>query len=359
MTDTKPASSKPAPSKPAISKPDGGTPRNPRIMLIHNPAAGRGRGRLQTTLARLRGLGSVPEVWATARRGEAEALARAAVERGYDLVVAAGGDGTVNEVVNGLAGSGLAGSGLAGSGLAGSGLAGRGLAGRGLAGSGLAGSGLPLALLPLGTANVLATEIGLDMAPDSLAETILHGTPVDVCLGRIRGADGTERLFTTMAGAGADAHAVASVDLVGKKLLGTGAYYAEMARQLQVFPFPNYRITVEGARYDAASVVVSNGRYYAGQYVLAPKANLVEPSFQVCLFERGGRLAALRYVMAMQMDRLADEPDYRIVTGRKVRVEGPEGDPVQADGDIVAALPVDIEIVPGALRLLMPGPAIP
>ncbi len=315
MTDT----------KPGLSTPRGGTLRNPRILLIHNPTAGRGRGRLQTTLARLRSLGSVPEVWATARRGEAEALARAAVERGYDLVVAAGGDGTVNEVVNGLAGSGLA------------------------------GSGLPLALLPLGTANVLATEIGLDMAPDALAETILYGTPVDVCLGRIRGTDGATRLFTTMAGAGADAHAVASVDLVGKKLLGTGAYYAEMARQLLVFPFPNYRITVDGATYDAASVVVSNGRYYAGQYVLAPKANLVEPSFQVCLFERGGRLAALRYVMTMQMDRLAEEPDYRIVTGRKVRVEGPEGDPVQADGDIVATLPVDIEIVPGALRLLMPA----
>ncbi len=324
MTDTKPGRSKPGPSKPGPSKPGGRESRNPRIMLIHNPAAGRSRGRLQTTLARLRGLGSVPEVWATARRGEATALARAAVERGYDLVVAAGGDGTVNEVVNGLAGSGL-----------------------------------PLALLPLGTANVLATEIGLDMAPDGLAQTILHGALVDVCMGRIRSADGTERLFTTMAGAGADAHAVASVDLVGKKVLGTGAYYAEMARQLLVFPFPNYRITVDGTTYDAASVVISNGRYYAGQYVLAPKASLTEPSFQVCLFERGGRLAALRYVMALQLDRLVEEPDYRIVTGREVRIEGPADDPVQADGDIVAALPVDIEIVPDALRLLMPGAATP
>ncbi len=324
MTDAKPAS-----SAPRSSKPGGEAPRNPRIMLIHNPAAGRGRDRLQTTLARLRSLGSVPEVWATARRGEAEALARAAVERGYDLVVAAGGDGTVNEVVNGLA--------------------------RG----GRAGGGLPLALLPLGTANVLSTEIGLDLAPDALARTIMGGAPIDVCLGRIRGAEGTTRLFTTMAGAGADAHAVASVDQVGKKVLGTGAYYAEMARQLLVFPFPNYRITIDGAAYDAASVVVSNGRHYAGQYVLAPDADIAEPSFQVCLFERGGRLAALRYVMALQMDRLAEEPDYRIVTGRKVRVEGPVGDPVQADGDIVAALPVEIEIVPGALRLLMPGPATP
>jgi len=324
MNDTEPVSSKPGLVEPSQFKLGGETRRNPRIMLIHNPAAGRGRGRLQTTLARLRSLGSVPEVWATARRGEAEALAHAAVERGYDLVVAAGGDGTVNEVVNGVAGGGL-----------------------------------PLALLPLGTANVLAIEIGLDLAPDALAQTILHGTPTDVCLGRIRGADSTARLFTTTAGAGADAHAVASVDLVSKKVLGTGAYYAEMARQLLVFPFPNYRITIDGTAYDAASVVISNGRYYAGQYVLAPDADIAEPTFQVCLFERGGRLAALRYMMALQMDRLAEEPDYRIVTGRKIRIEGPESDPVQADGDIVAALPVDIEIVSGALRLLMPGPAIP
>ena len=145
MTGTKPASFKPAssklgPSKPGPSKIGGGATRNPRIMLIHNPAAGRGRTRLQTTLARLRSLGSVPEVWATARRGEAEALARAAVERGYDLVVAAGGDGTVNEVINGLAANGPT------------------------------GSRLPLALLPLGTANVLAIEIGLDLAPEALAE---------------------------------------------------------------------------------------------------------------------------------------------------------------------------------------------
>jgi len=316
MTEIKPVSPK------AESSKTDEAPREPRILVIHNPAAGRGRGRLQATLARLRGLGGVPDIRATAGPGDAETLARTAVERGYDLVVAAGGDGTVNEAVNGLIGSGL-----------------------------------PLALLPLGTANVLAIEIGLDLEPGALAQTILHGRPVDVCLGRIRGADGAARLFTTMAGAGADAHAVAGVNLVGKRVLGTGAYYAEMVRQFFVFPFPNYRITVDGTAYDAASVVVSNGRHYAGKFLLAPDANLAEPSFQVSLFERSGRRAALRYVMALQRDRLAEAPDFRIVSGREIRIEGPEGDPVQADGDIVAVLPVDIQIVPGALKLLMPAGA--
>jgi len=302
------------------SSPAAGTPEGPRVLIIHNPTAGRGRTRFDETLARLRSLGCKPEILATARRGDAEDLASAAARLGFDRVVAAGGDGTINEAINGLAGSGP-----------------------------------PLALLPLGTANVLAIEIGLDLTPRALAETILHGVPGKICLGQVRGAAGRSRLFVTTAGAGADAHAVASVDLVGKKVFGTAAYYAEMARQLLVFPFPNYRIEVDGTGYDAASVVVANGRYYAGQYVLAPDADIAEPSFQVCLFERGGRLAALRYVLAMQMDRLTEEPDYRIVTGRKVRVEGPAGDPVQADGDIVSALPVEFEVVPDALELVMPG----
>ena len=192
-------------------------------------------------------------------------------------------------------------------------------------------------------------------APEARAETILRRRPKAVCVGRIRGADGASRLFSMMAGIGADAHAVAGVNLALKRVLGRGAYYLEMARQLVAFPFPGYRITVDGRSHDAASVVVAKGRYYAGRYLLAPEADLAEPAFQVCLFERGGRLATLRYAAAMRRGRLAELPGYRVLTARKVSIEGPAGDPVQADGDIVATLPVDIEIVPDALQLVMPA----
>ncbi len=306
---------------PAMSEPERGpeAPRTPRVLIVHNPAAGRGQARFAATLERLEALGCDVEVRATARRGDAEALARAGQGQGFARVVAAGGDGTINEVIQGLAGSGTA-----------------------------------LALLPLGTANVLAVEIGLDPAPAALAQTIAHGSEQPVCLGRLRGPEGAARWFAMMAGVGADAHAVAGVNLSLKRVLGKGAYYAEMLRQLLVFPFPRYRLSVDGTAYEAASVVVAKGRYYAGRYLLAPKARLTEPVFQVCLFERRGRLAALRYARAMQQGRLANLPDYRIVTGRVVRIEAPAGDPVQADGDILATLPVEIEAVPDALRLVMP-----
>jgi diacylglycerol kinase family enzyme len=128
-----------------------------------------------------------------------------------------------------------------------------------------------------------------------------------------------------------------------------------MARLLVAFPFPGYRITVDGKSHEAASVVVAKGRYYAGRYLIAPEAELAEPAFQVCLFEHSGSLAALRYANAMRRGRLAEHPGYRVLAARRVSIEGPLGDPVQADGDIVATLPVTIEIVPDALQLAMPA----
>ncbi len=307
---------------PAMSDPKAGTgdPRRPRVLIVHNPTAGGSRARAGATIVRLRRLGCDLEVRSTARRGDAEAFARAAVGQGFDRVVAAGGDGTINETIQGLAGTGL-----------------------------------PLALLPLGTANVLAAEIGLGSEPAALAETIARGEPRSICLGRVRGADGRARFFTSMAGIGADAHAVAGISPDLKRLTGKGAYYAESLRQFLVCPFPHSRVSVEGTAYEAVSVVIANGRHYAGDYVLAPDARLAEPRLHVCLFEKAGRAAAFRYALATQQGELTGLPDYRVVTGRKVRIEGPADDPVQADGDIVAALPVEIEAVPDALRLVMPA----
>jgi YegS/Rv2252/BmrU family lipid kinase len=291
-----------------------------RLLVIHNPTAGAARARrYRATLAELERLGCRLDVRDTGARGDAEVLAREAAAAGVRRVVAAGGDGTINEVVNGLAGSATA-----------------------------------LALLPLGTANVLAAEIGLDPDPAAVARTIAAGRETSICLGRVRGAVETARVFTNMAGVGADAHAVAGVSLALKRRIGKGAYFAEALRQLFVFPFPRYRVTVDGTVYEAASAVVANGRYYAGRYVLAPEARLTAPTFHVCLFTRPGRLAALAYAAAMQRGTLPARRDYRIVTGTHVAIAGPPGDPVQADGDIVARLPVDIEPLPDALRLVLP-----
>ena len=228
----------------------------------------------------------------------------------------AGGDGTVNEVINVLVGRGL-----------------------------------PLGIVPLGTANVLAAEIDLDLAPEAIARTLAFGEPRPIALGRANG-----RRFVLMAGAGFDARVVDEVSVPLKRRLGRAAYVLASLDQLIRFDFKPYRVRVDGGVYEAASVVIANGRYYAGRYLCAPAASITIPSLEICLFERGGRLAAIGYALALLTGRLPRLRSYRIISAASVEIEGAPGEPVQGDGDILTRLNVRIDVVPDALRLLHPPP---
>ena len=308
--------------------PESGRSQSKRVLVVFNPKAGRRRlGKLQRTIAAMRLTGAKVELLATEARGDAERLAREACGgmNGFaalDLLAIAGGDGTINEAVNGL---------------------------MSVSGAG-ATSSLPLCIVPLGTANVLAREIGQRFSPAVAARTALRGRQRQVFLGQANG-----RCFTIMAGAGFDAHVVANVSTALKQRVGKLAYVWEAFRQLFLFPYSRYRVTVDGKAYDAASVVVAKGRLYAGPYVAAPEARLDSPEFQVCLFLRGGRWNAIRYALALTLGLLPRLKGYRIVSGREVRIDGPMGDPVQGDGDIIAHLPVEVRLAPVSLSLMAPA----
>ena len=308
--------------------PESGRSQSKRVLVVFNPKAGRRRlGKLRRTIAAMRLTGAKVELLATEARGDAERLAREACGgmNGFaalDLLAIAGGDGTINEAVNGL---------------------------MSVSGAG-ATSSLPLCIVPLGTANVLAREIGQRFSPAVAARTALRGRQRQVFLGQANG-----RCFTIMAGAGFDAHVVANVSTALKQRVGKLAYVWEAFRQLFLFPYGRYRVTVDGKAYDAASVVVAKGRLYAGPYVAAPEARLDSPEFQVCLFLRGGRWNAIRYALALTLGLLPRLKGYRIVSGREVRIDGPMGDPVQGDGDIIAHLPVEIRLAPVSLSLMAPA----
>ncbi len=176
---------------PLIADPSAALQPRRRLLVILNPTAGRShRGRFRATLERLRALGCDITLRETVAAGEASALARAADPAAFDGVVAAGGDGTVNEVINGLIGTPL-----------------------------------PLALLPLGTANVLAAEIGLGLAPDTVARAIVEGPQRPIACGRAG-----DRHFTQMAGVGFDAQVVEHVDLALKRRIGGPGERAGLAR---------------------------------------------------------------------------------------------------------------------------------
>lgn len=287
-----------------------------RILVIRNPIAGRRHGnRFGRVLDALCARGCMVTVCDTSARGDAEAFARAASADSYDVLAVAGGDGTINEAINGLTDFRLA-----------------------------------LAVIPLGTANCLAREIGLKGTPGHVAEVIAAGTALPVKLGRAN-----DRRFIQMAGVGFDAQVVAKVDPKVKRHLGKGAYVAETFMQMLKYPFPRYRLTVDGRPVEAASAVIANGRYYGGSFKCAPQARLEDDAFQVCLFQNGGTWNALRYGWGLMSGRLKHFRDVAVVAAREITVEGPDGDPVQGDGDIVCSLPLSLTMEEKRVNLLTPA----
>ncbi len=247
--------------------------------------------------------------------GHAESLARE-IDTGADAVVVAGGDGTINEVVNGL--GPLA---------------------------------PPLGIIPLGTANVLALELGIGRTARRIAETIVNGERRDIAIGLVNG-----RRFVQMVGIGADAHIVANVSKQIKKYAGKGAYVLSGAIGLFTYRFPTFELEIDGERLSATTVIVSNGRYYGGKNVIAPRAGLDRRSFEVCLMTRSGRFNALRYGLAVFLDRLPKLDDVRFITATDVHIVAPAGEPMQGDGDLVATLPAEISVLPRGIPVLVPVP---
>lgn len=290
-----------------------------RLLVIYNPTAGRrGRRVLDTVLAALARHGARVTLQPTARRGDAERMARDASPRDFDRVIVAGGDGTINEAINGLADPRL-----------------------------------PVAVIPLGTANVLAAELGLRAHPAAMAQAIVAGPVRPIVLGSVNG-----RYFTMMAGIGFDAHVVARISPSLKRWTGKLAYVAETLAQLGRYRPTVYDVRIDGRSHRAASAVIAKGHFYGGRFVCAPKARLDAAEFQVCLFGRAGRLHVVRYALALMFGRLDRLPDVTIVPGRRVEVAEPAGEPVHADGDTLARLPVVIELTADRVRLVYPADAV-
>lgn len=299
------------------------------LLLIVNPTAGRRRrGLVDAVASRVRQAGWSVDVVETKAAGDARRLAETCDASRYSVIAVAGGDGTINEVVNGLAGRGD--------------------------------NAPAVGIVPLGTANVLAHELGLGFSAAAVARTMVAGRPLLVQPGEaVNGA--ASRCFSLMAGAGFDAKVVAGVSAPLKRRLGRAAYVWRSVVEARRYRPVRYEVEVDGVRHEASSVIVTRSRHYAGPYVVAPKAALGEPLLHVCLFERWGRSHTFRFGLALLLGRLPRTAGYRVVTGRSVRVSvlsdaGERGEqPVQIDGDNALTLPVSIGLSAGAVRLLQSG----
>lgn len=287
-----------------------------RVLAVFNPAAGRNRRpRFNQIIAALKHEGCAITVVETQAPGHAETIAREASPEEFDVIAAAGGDGTVNEIVNGLAGKDIA-----------------------------------LGLIPLGTANVLADEIGLARAPEVVARTLASGPARPVHVGTVNG-----RRFVMMAGAGFDANVVDGVSLALKKKLGPLAYVWQAAREAFRADAAPCEVMIDGIAFQTASAVACNGRRYGGPFIAAPEASLMDDYLHVVLMPGRGWFHTARYGVALMLGRISKLRDVRVIAGREIVVRGVVGRPVQADGDIVAHLPARIAVDPAPVRLVFPA----
>ncbi len=290
------------------------------LTVIYNPAAGQRRGAFFTqVLAALEARGWRVELRTTAGPGDARRLAAAAAEEGLSRLAVAGGDGTIHEAVNGLA-------------------------------SASAGAQAPaLGIIPLGTANVLAQEIGLRLKPEAVAGCLTAGREISVRLGRLGQAH-----FLLMAGAGFDAQVVSKVSLPLKRRIGKGAYVWETLRQAFAYDFPELVLELDGREARARSLIVARAAHYGGAFLLSREAGLEKQSLQAFLFEGRGPLSVMRYSLALALGRLERARGVRRLPVESVKILGPEGLPLQADGDSVGQTPVEIGLSERSLTLLVP-----
>jgi diacylglycerol kinase family enzyme len=256
-------------------------------------------------------------VTSTTGPNTAGTLARRAVESGADLVIAAGGDGTINETAQGMLHTGV-----------------------------------PLAILPAGTANVLACELRINSWARALA-SLSVSVPRRVAVGRLTRPAGV-RHFLMMAGAGLDAHIVSRVDAGVKARTGKLAYWLAgwtlVGRRL-----PEFRAVVDGRPHSCSFALAARVRNYGGSFEIAREVSLLDDEFEVVLFEGVNAANYVRYFAGMAFGRLRGMSGVTILRARSIRLDQPAGRVyLQADGELVGELPAEVEIVPGALTLMVP-----
>ena len=289
--------------------------RGREAIVIGNPEAGRAKRKdcLKRCAEILASGGLDVEVWPTERPQHATELAALAGPR---LVIAAGGDGTINEVVNGLE------------------------------------SDATLGVLPFGTANVLARELGLPLKAEAACERILAGKESRIDVGIATDHKGVERRFTCMAGMSFDAHVVNEVTPRLKRYLKILAFPLAALKVYLEGDLPTLHITHGDTTHLAQFAIVANGHYYGGDFRVAEAASLTSGRLEVVLVERVSRLLRADILAHILAKRPLDRP-MRSFTAEELRAKSPGAHvPVQLDGEAWGRLPMYFRIEPAALKVV-------
>ena len=299
-----------------------------QLTVISNPISGKKRHieSLKVVLDILNSNGLYPEIRETRKRGDARQFALEAVEKGSEIVVAAGGDGTVNEVANGLAGSPV-----------------------------------KLAIIPLGTANVFALETDIPTDPVAAAEIIVQRITKSITLGHIAYRDTSanairENYFLMMAGIGFDAEVLHEIKRENITRWGKAAYLFTGLKMLFQFSSSPLSISIDKKeQVKGYSVIVSNGKYYGGKFRVAPDAEITDSFLDLCVLKRRGALGVIKTALKVFQGKGPSGGDIHYCKAKTFEITSPDQVYVQADGDFLGTVPVYLTAREKALSVIIPN----
>lgn len=284
-----------------------------KTLVILNPAARSDKAlRLREKIDLLSG-GAPMRL--TSEAGDARLLAAEAVREGFEVIIAAGGDGTLNEVVNGIGGAPVR-----------------------------------LGILPVGTMNVFATELGIPQGNLERAwDVIEHGKVVEVDL-----PQANDTHFIQLAGVGLDAEVVRKTTADSKKALGPLSYLLTLV-QVAAHKPSRVMLEAEGGRISEGSfALIGNGRLYGGPFPVFQRASLFDGLLDVLVFQNQSHWDVVRYFQAIAFGTHPQLPDVEYFQTSSLRVTS-EGDvPVELDGEVAGILPCLFSVSPQKLRVLAP-----
>lgn len=254
--------------------------------------------------------------------GSASGIARESIEDGADLILVAGGDGTINEVVNGMAHSNV-----------------------------------PLGILPAGTANVLANELGIGNTMERAADALGECVAERIALGLLTTESiDAPRYFLLMTGAGLDADIIYHLSQRLKNALGKAAYWIGGFRKVGS-RLPEFSVRAEGREFTASFALASRVRNYGGDLEIAPTISLLDDQFELVLFEGASSFTFLKYMLGVMVRKHPTMRGINILRARKIAFLAPRDSKIhlQVDGEYAGLAPATVEIVPNALTLLVPS----
>lgn len=287
------------------------------VSLVVNPVAGNHASRSLDRIKSLLHKKTSLSTFITEKKGDAHEFAKGLKKT--DRIVVAGGDGTINEVINGLLSSQQPGT-----------------------------KKIPLSIIPIGTANVLAKELGIPEDIDGAVHVLLSGSAKKISLGRINGS-----YFALMAGIGFDGETVLGVnnDFI-KKISGKLAHIISGFKVLMGYNPAQIKLVTPDKELQGYTAIIGNAKCYGGFFYVTPGASVTDDHLDICVYQGRTRMALIRFIIGVLRQNHLDFKDVDYLKASEMEILSDSRVHVQIDGEYFGTLPVKIEVVRDAINIV-------